>query len=488
MADHTQMAERPQTPVLPSTADASPYVPVSWMAVSAVVVAGLFLVVLIGLGLWDYFVEKKPLLLKELLVFPLVAVVLSFAGRRLIRNSEGTRTGEKLCNTAWWVSVIGGLSFVAYMMAIDFAYRRDAKDEGQRWVSNVLGDDSARMAAFIETLEPDRRGGLSPASPGQLESEFRDQLTEFKQCDLVKLAMRNPGNCRIEGEGVKDWTTRQNVLDCAYTAKVTCREGVFDILVPVRGIEYGSGTPNPGRKWMVPAQSSVPMILPDAARTPYGWLVAAVEQSALQFGRDFFGLVGTGSPNHPLIYHMFVGPKENGLRIANLQLTHTARIALAGGPTGLAPLNTKESADYFRSAFFKLPGGAEPSQFQKDDFRRAWDSAGLLPPATRLKSAPERIPMVAFGENAIEMKFPCELPIPGPDLGVCKCRLIVTLNDPAVIAELQKLRAEANPSQATRTPPENIQPMPSEKWKLIRVESDMNEIKSRPTGKQQGQQ
>src|SRR5438093_1247197 len=122
------MAEPTPSPALASTADPTPYVPVSWLAVAAFSVAGLFVVTLLALGGFA-FVNKKPLLMGELLVLPVIAIVLSFAARRAIRNSEGTRTGEKLAANAWWLSVVFGLCYVAYLFAIDFAIRRDARGE-----------------------------------------------------------------------------------------------------------------------------------------------------------------------------------------------------------------------------------------------------------------------------------------------------------------------------------------------------------------------
>src|SRR5690348_16118686 len=127
------MAESTSAPALPSTADPIPYVPVSWMAVAAFAVASLFVAILLAFGI-AAFLAKKPLVQAELLALPAVGVVLCFAARRVIRNSEGTRTGENLANTAWWICVIAGLGYAAYLLAIDFAIRRDAKAELERWV------------------------------------------------------------------------------------------------------------------------------------------------------------------------------------------------------------------------------------------------------------------------------------------------------------------------------------------------------------------
>ncbi|MCX8140615.1 MAG: hypothetical protein N3E46_13115, partial [Gemmataceae bacterium] len=80
------------TPSLPATTDTSDYVPVSWMAVAAALVAAAFVFTLL-FAAYTAFTTRRPLVLPELLVLPAIAIVLSFAARRLIQNSEGTRTG-----------------------------------------------------------------------------------------------------------------------------------------------------------------------------------------------------------------------------------------------------------------------------------------------------------------------------------------------------------------------------------------------------------
>src|SRR5262245_61762458 len=137
------MAEPSPAPALPSTADPVPYVPVSWMAVAAATVAGLFIAILLALAV-SAFVTKRPLVQAELLVFPAIGIVLSFAARRMIRNAEGTRTGDNLANIAWWTCVIGGLGYAAYLLAIDFAIRRDARIELERWVDHLKSGDPER--------------------------------------------------------------------------------------------------------------------------------------------------------------------------------------------------------------------------------------------------------------------------------------------------------------------------------------------------------
>ena len=140
------MAQSTSAPALASTADSIPYVPVSWMAVAAFTVASLFVAVLLALGV-SAFLAKKPLIQDELLALPAVGIVLSFAARRVIRNSEGTRTGERLANSAWWICVIAGLGYAAYLAAIAYSIRRDAKSELEKWAASMLDPDEIGLTA-----------------------------------------------------------------------------------------------------------------------------------------------------------------------------------------------------------------------------------------------------------------------------------------------------------------------------------------------------
>ena len=189
------MAESTSTPALPSTADPIPYVPVSWMAVAASTVASLFVAILLALGI-AAFLAKKPLVQRGTAgAAPAIGVVLCFAARRVIRNSEGTRAGESLANSAWWTCVVAGLGYAAYLLAIDFAIRRDAKAELDRWVESIsAGDERSLNWAFLHTREPSQRASINPEDTAQIQGRFYDEYVGFKQCDFVRLALRTREN------------------------------------------------------------------------------------------------------------------------------------------------------------------------------------------------------------------------------------------------------------------------------------------------------
>jgi hypothetical protein len=437
------------------------------------------MVVLIGLGLWDFFKEKKPLLLPVLLILPAIGVVLSYAGRRMIRNSEGTRTGEKLVNSAWWVCIVGGLGYAAYLMAIDFSVRRDATNEVEKWVGNILKDDPNSAIhvdmnrAFIATLDPDRRRNLLADDQTQLETEFRDAYLAFKQCDLVRIVQRNKNECEFVPDGLMDWIDRSNGVDCLFTGTLKCREGIFPLQIPLKGFEAGASSQATRRQWLLIVPPSGLFVQDKIKRTAYGWTINELEKSGVEVGKEFLFRISNGpTAFYPETYHLMIGSEARLTFWNSISQTTFGRWALSGGPAIMAPFFTPESEKYFRDDFFKLPGGGEPGQDQKTQFKKAWDILGLIPPGMRLKTNPDKFPTTAITENAIEVRLPCELPMPGSGVSAARCRLLIVCTDPAVVADVKRLRDEAKPDQVAAAPPDNLHSR-NIKWRIVRVETDL---------------
>jgi hypothetical protein len=473
------MADATPVPALASTADPTPYVPVSWMAVAAMTVAGGFITVLVLLGLSAFF-AKKPLVQPELLAFPAIGIVLSFAARRVIRNSEGTRTGENLANTAWWICLIAGLGYAAYLLAIDYSVRRDAKNELVRWVDSIkAGDDASFNYAFLRTREPARRAGINPSDTAIIRGQFREEYIAFEQSDLVRLIRRNPGEqTKFTPGAVKEWMYRPMGIECVYGGVLTCPEGTFEINVPLRGMEASGGAESLGRQWGVTLLPNGYIVPDKRLLTRYGWLVEALEVSGGRYGSQFVANVGTGPIGLAYAYHGMVRPNSN-IRYWDTSIqTILPRCAVTGGLGILHPI-TDDYQAFFRDQFFKLPGGGEPSAELKRQFKIIWDTIGLLPPGGRLRNSPDTNPLVKFTDAGVEVSVPCELPSPGVggDLSAARARIVVVCNDPALVAELKRLRDEANPGSGTSVPPEDIRQRDF-KWRVVRIESDLIKVQA----------
>jgi hypothetical protein len=471
------------TPALPSAADPTPYVPVSWMAVTAIGVAGCFVVVLIVLGA-SAFLAKKPLIQPELLVFAVAGMVLSFAGRRVIRNSEGTRTGENLVNAAWWISVIVGLGYTAYLFAIEYSIRRDAEVEVQRWVEWAIKGDPADLdKAFVRTLPPGRRVGLGSANSAQLQAEFGDEYVAFGQVDIVRLGKRSPGACRFVPRALKDWTYRASGIECVITGVIESPEGQFPVEVPLKGVEAGAGggVELAGRQWSVTLQPSGYVVRNQVKITPYGQLMAEVEQSGNRLANLFIDGTNLGLHAKPLLYRELMKQPAQSASFFNVLLTsELPAITVLGGPVGMYAF-TAEYETYLREQAFRLPGGVAPTPDLNSRFLNLWNITGLFPPG-------RRIPMnenidgqldLRVTEDRVELRVPCEVPLPSLDgtiTGTARGRLLLVCTDAELLAELKKLRSEATPSSVNSPSPsrEPLRPLP---WRVVRLESNLQPAK-----------
>jgi len=477
------MAEPTPSPALPSTADATPYVPVSWAAVAALTVAVIFALTLLGFGYFA-FVNKKPLLIEEVFVLPVLALVLSFTARRTIRDSEGTRTGERLAVIAWWLALILGLCYGAYLIAISYAIRSDAKREVEKWIGYInKGDDEGINRAFYLTLPPGARQGISPDDTTGMRGRFRDELLTFHNCDLAKLAQRNKGELKYTTKSVT-WVYKTGAIECVVTGAVDCAEGSFPIVVQVKGIEgVTSAEGGGGRQWMIDRGGGGGFVEQRyATRTPYGWLVAILENSGDRFGKEFVTSVQPTQSGQPYAYLAYITEGKERDEWAEVARTPLLQLAFAV-PAGITERD--RFRDYLTNQFYKLPGGAEPTTDQKNRFVASWVTQGIRLAGDKLKGPDggpiDKESLITITDNAVEVRMPIEIPLPGLSgkHEVARGRVLVTCTDPALLAELKQLKSEADPNRGSANPPEDMLRRPSV-WRVVRIESDMVPINITP--------
>jgi hypothetical protein len=457
------------------------------MAVAAFSVAVLFVAAL-TLFAGFAFMQKKPLLMTELLVLPAVAIVLSFAARRVIRNSEGTRTGENLAKWAWWVAVLGGLCYVAYLFAIDFAIRSDAKGEMQKWMEHVnKSDEDDTYRAFYRTIPPGARN-FAPTDTQKIQDRFRNEFIRFRNSDLMRLAQRNKGELKYTSDSVA-WAYKPGMTECILTGTVKCAEGTFPVTVSLKGFEGVAGAESGGgRQWMIERpQVSGFIDEPRASRTPYGWLVSALEESGSIYGKLYVGQTLFGPSSHAYTYRAFVAEKGD-LHWIEVVRDPLMQLAFAG-PAAVALPNDYQS--YIENHFYKLPGGAEPQLAQKERFKDSWNKEGIRPAGDRLKAPDgaiiDRESHLSITDKAVEIRVPIEIPVNvGGKRETARGHVVVESKDPALMEMLKRLKASADPAKGTMEFPADLRAELLERFKdpaspgqvvfhfrVARIESDM---------------
>lgn len=483
------MAEVSRSPSLPSTADEVAYAPVSWLAVGSVAAAGLFVLSLVFFGL-DAFRGKKSLIMPELLLFAGVAIVLSFAARRVVRTSEGTRTGEKLTNIAWWVSVVVGIVYVAYWLAIEYAIRRDAKEEVRKWVASIVKGEFAQ--AFHRTLEPGRRVKIAPNDEGKMKAEFREPVLAFRQYDLLRLAARNP-DLQFESGGLRDWQARGKTVECVFTGTVKCAEGTFPIHVPLKATEGLTAVDaGGGRQWQINPGATGFFQIERVTYTRYGWLTQLLEGQGAMIGRQFVIVSGSGPGLAPYAYHAYVKPEGPGGwgRVVAMCVFQPdlSRWLVTAIP------QTPDYIKFQNEQLLRTPTGAEPTLPHKTLFLKAWNTSGVVPAGTRIKNSPEKYDFLTYSVDAekkvtrVEVRVPIEIPTPRPDsdMAAARGRVVVECTDPAALELVNQLRGNADPNQPLLIPPEEYRKL-SFKWRVRGIESDMDVVTvQRPDGPPSG--
>jgi hypothetical protein len=471
------MAEPSHPPTLPSTSDTTPYAPVSWLAVAGMMFTGVFVILLLFAG-YSAFREKRPLLQPWLLALPVGAIIFSFAARRVIRNSEGTRTGElfgiDLPNSAWWVSLVLLLGYGAYLLAIDYAIRRDARTEVERWVALVIDDKLPQ--AFNRTLPPGGR-----LDEGRLLARHRDELLIFRQSDLVRIAVRNKGTTTFTPGGMRDWQYRSTGIECVFTGTLKCPEGMFPAHVQLKGTEGVAGAEGAGagRQWQVVPGSSGYIQWAGATRTRYGHYVTELEQRGTNFGNGFIRVLLDRPGAQYLAYKGYVEPDGDPATCFRMYDTQHARAATLGAMAGVFGPPDDKQKEYvtkIRNQVFRLPGGAPPDEKQKDQFQQIWDRGGILPPGLRLRNSSDTTPLINVTDTAVEVRVPIELMIPGDELSAARGRLVVACTDKPVMDELKQLRAAADPDKPSDKPDEFRDRTTN--WRVVAIESDLVKVQS----------
>ncbi|QDU22410.1 hypothetical protein [Urbifossiella limnaea] len=479
MADTPPTARDPGPP-LGSTADPVGYVPVSWMAVAAFVVTVIFVGVLAVLAVTSW-KSKSPLIAPQMLFLPVVAVVLAFAARRIVRNSEGTRTGElfgfDLINAAWWGAVVVGLVYFTYLFAIEVAVRAEAESEVGKWVGQVL--DEKLTPAFYRTRDPAERASMGPDNATALEARYKVDWVAFSQCDLVRTALRNPKACTYVPGGLRDWSIQAGGVACVATGTLVCPEGKFPMQFPLKAVDAVAGSEGSlGRQWqVVPSQNGFQR--DDPQLTSYGWLVRDLQLQGRSVVQQFMA-DGRDRVFRPYAAYVHAGlAGDPDLRLLSPDGGAT-RLAGVGVPAGLGWQMPDHVFSVTAAKLFRLPGNKSPGADQSRQFFNVWNAGGIVPAGERLRNTPDVHELMTFTDSAVEVRVPVELPVESKKADLAaRGRVVVECTDPALLADLKQLRASANPESGTISPPAGSGPRQGLRWRVVRVESDMRPVQTR---------
>jgi hypothetical protein len=197
-----------------------------------------------------------------------------------------------------------------------------------------------------------------------------------------------------------------------------------------------------------------------------------------QTGREFIQRSGTHAADRAYLYQFVInpGPQANPVYSEAFQFLSVVTQPMTRVDTRLLFLFTKDYQTFIQDRFARLPGGGELSADKRAQFAKCWQEFGLMPPGRRLQNNDkvDAHDVLTITPSAVEVRVPCEIPMAGAggNLAAARGRVVLSCNDPAVLADLKRLREEARPDQGTTNPPEDFRRR-DVRWRVVAVETGM---------------
>ncbi len=480
------MAEPDVTPQLraSTSGNAEGYAPISWTAVAALAAAVAFAALTLVLAAFAAY-KGQSLLEPGLLILPAFAVLLSFVARRQILGSEGTRTGLRYANVAWYVAAVGGLTYATYLFAIEFAVRNDAEREFLKYAAHLGQLDPANpqdgglYSAVYAMIPPGARGSVTgPTDAAGMDASFKDVVLGFRATDLVRVCSRNPGNVTFKATGLVDWEQKPRMISCTIKARMSCPEGDFDLVVPMRA----EVEDNRQRRWVIapPKEGFVK----GRKLTPYGWLVEGVEQSGRQLASDLMFLLSRPG-NSTLAFAAYVQPDSDMKRASAFadaaNGTTPGRVAVAG-VVGYSPA-VAPGAERALAELFARPDGKPLSESDRRVFRDAWlNPQRIAPPGVSLKTNADTATQLSLAGGQVTLAQSAEIIMSqeGQPPPTARGKVLLRLPaaaEAALLAELGRLRDQSATAARTDTPPAEFLETPRVvPWRVARIVSDLKPV------------
>ncbi|HEY7424358.1 MAG TPA: hypothetical protein VH682_09040 [Gemmataceae bacterium] len=272
-------------------AASEPFRPLSLLALAGFGVAVLYAFVVVLGGAVSLFTRVPWLMPFWSFFVPVVALVLCWAARARIRDSEGTLSG--LAFTTWGsrLAIIVGLTYAAYYGFTFLAVRWQAIECADQFFGELRNGraDKAFLIAMRERVE------------GLEDSEIRDRLenlfnspsptgggpySQFRRGSLVRALEASDGKADIKPVGVTEWEYKGGYRVILKYHIDTPLRG-FDVNVETFGRDSKPGEPR-GRQWQVVLQKGELPIIPSTLKlTPHGEDFHQDAQTALNFALDW---------------------------------------------------------------------------------------------------------------------------------------------------------------------------------------------------------
>lgn len=473
------------TPIPAAQRPAEPgYQPLSGYAVAAAIVAGVFalaLVVLVGIGLWS----RRTPLSYELLLVPVSGVILSIIARSHVRNAEGTRTGMRLANGSWWVCMLGGAGFAAFLAANDVALRRESQRQADGFLEALRsGREQEAFDRFV--LPPEMRGRADVGTPEYEQVYGAFGYPAFVNHPVV-YGIRTSGSAtKIEHLGARDVGQEGDGFKATHKYRITIPEGVFVTQLKLVASEpRGGGKP----QWHIDYGRSIGVTVPEwESMSRYGKLEMQAQEEAEKFARDWMGHLTSGRLGLANLYTRPQAERERG----TAELTAAAALAGAGlfaQPVGPSGQPRPAVDELLKSGLFRKDASGTPIPDAKlDELRSSWANVSISPVTAGRRQAmglPEAFDRTTFTLSPTELlvTVPADLIFGAGGRKAALATVGVVCTDPEFVNHLAAAKAEGAAARDDGTT--NLRTLPPRDWRIAWVRTTLEPAPG-PTGQPGG--
>lgn len=476
------------------------YKPISGWAIAALSIASVYVLV-VGTIAVTAFYNRQPTLPTAWLILAVVGWVLAIVARVHIKRSEGTRTGLRQATVAWWMCVLGGAGFFAYILASKLALEQQALKAANDWFDLLKQskNDSAKLnEAFLLTIEPTKRQDVDPSNLNELDARFgAGPLPGFRNSDLVRLFERNGNDVEAIPLGVSSWQQIDTGYQIDYSFQLRSPEGMASLTLVLFGSE---GKNFDGRQWhFVMPQGGMTI----QSRTTYGRLLAHLQDEAREFAMVWIqSYAGRQSADYyfmtlPIAQRLLFAVALDATRIVFQKVMAVTfgtnepfpspPLALTAIPGVALSVNEAKSGSLVfnglqANGFF---GIGTVTEEKKEQLRQAFATGLILKAGDSRMINLETAPQIVVTSEEIRYTFPIEMGLPGKPQGFCGGRLVLVSQNPQIIAELNEQQAKMkqllnDPAKPELPKDESsfnlLGNRPSRDWRVLRLETNLSPL------------
>lgn len=476
------------------------YQPVSWLAVSAIFVTGLFVLVMIALFI-NAWTSRKAVLAYEWLVFPVVGLGFAIAAGSHVRRSEGTRSGAKLASLSWWVCVLGGAGFFAYLMANEYFIGVESRNFADRFFEQLKNDKPYHAFTFF--IDPAQRENANPDNAEGMEAQFGQMYGAFRNLDVVREFRRSAGSIKIEHAGSTDVAQEADGYKATHIYRMETPEGLFEVRVGLKATESRIG----GKpQWKIVSRPNFAFTIKPEKLSQYGRLINDLEAQEIR------GLVSFWTDPRvqrvPFRAHLFTFP---GIDREKMEQSLSRLTVFGGGiggiwpvTSGILPADRRKSREVAEASRMAVSGGAILTQteswvafedlfeigfFKRFDenapftpelltkLRLLWRAPSLTPANLERPLPPNISPAEAIRMTIDDKQIKYLVPIDWQtsDLkSFYKATLTIVCEEPEVIQMLQESRKKglSAPDNGQVT----LRDLPPRRWRIAQLQTDLELI------------